>query len=78
VQVKTPVHRFLVTRNEISKPTEVSTKRLANLVDVAAEIGRRGVQLRTCTGDQFRIHGPSFAALPHLVNVAAWRGHDYR
>jgi hypothetical protein len=49
---------------------DVRTKRLANLIDMAAEISGRRVQLVTGAGDQFRIHGPSLAALPHLVNAA--------
>ena len=76
--VEPPIQRFPITSNENGKAAGVSTKRLANLVDMAAEIGGRSVHLVTGASDQFRIHGPSLAAPPHLVNVATWSGQDCR
>ena len=71
ILVQAPINRFPIAGDLDCNDPELSTKRLANLVDVATEIGCRFVELAALATDQLGVHGPSLAALPRLVN-AGW------
>ena len=70
--VEPPVQRFLMTSHSNRNASELSTKQLANLINVPAEIGvRRANLVAEACGQLGKVHGPSLAALPHLVNIAS-------